>query len=145
MYKHILIPTDGSPLSAKAIEQGMGLAKSLGAKVTGLTVSIPFHTFALDPLMVSDTREQYKKDCEDRAAKFLGAIRLAAKAAGVPCEVMNVVTADPYEGIIDTATSKGCDLIFMASHGRRGISALVLGSETQKVLTHSKIPVLVCR
>jgi len=145
MYKHILIPTDGSPLSAKAIEQGMGLAKSLGAKVTGVTVSIPFHTFALDPLMVSDTREQYKRDCEDRAEELLGAIRLAAEAAGVQCEVMNVVTADPYEGIIDTATSKGCDLIFMASHGRKGVSALVLGSETQKVLTHSKIPVLVCR
>jgi nucleotide-binding universal stress UspA family protein len=144
MYKHILIPTDGFPLSAKAIEQGVALAKSLGAKVTGVTVSIPFHTFALDPLMVSDTRDQYKKDCDDRAEKFLGAIRLAAQAAGVPCEVVHV-TAEPYEGIIDTAISKGCDLIFMASHGRKGVSALVLGSETQKVLTHSKVPVLVCR
>ena len=81
MYKHILIPTDGFPLSAKAIEQGVALAKSLGAKVTGVTVSTPFHTFALDPLMVSDTRDQYKKDCDDRAEKFLGAIRLAAQAA----------------------------------------------------------------
>jgi nucleotide-binding universal stress UspA family protein len=87
--------------------------------------------------MVSDTAEQYKKDCEDRAEQFLGAIKLAAEAAGVPCEVVHV-TADPYEGIIDTAISRGCDLICMASHGRKGVSALVLGSET-------KIPVLVCR
>ena len=141
MYKHILIPTDGSPSSANAIEQGIGLAKSLGAKVTGITVSIPFHTSALDPLMVRDTAEQYKKDCEDRAERFLGTIRRAAEAAGVRCEVVHV-TADPHEGIIDTAISRGCDLIFMASHGHRGVSALVLGSET---LTHSKIPVLVCR
>ena len=146
MYKHILIPTDGSPLSAKAIELGIGLARSLGAKVTGLTVSIPFHTFALDPLMVSDTPEQYKQDCEDRAATFLRAIMVAAKTAGVPCEVAHVTAADhPYEGIINTATSNGCDLIVMASHGRKGVSALVLGSETHKVLTHSTIPVLVCR
>lgn len=137
MYKHILIPTDGSALSAKAIEQG-------GAKVTGVTVSIPFHAFALDPMMVADTWEHYKKDCEDRAQQSLGAVRLAAEAAGVPCDVVHV-TADPYEGIIDTAIGRGCDLIYMASHGRKGISALLLGSETQKVLTHSKIPVLVCR
>jgi nucleotide-binding universal stress UspA family protein len=141
MYKHILIPTDGSPLSANAIEQGIGLAKVLGAKVTGITVSIPFDTSALDPLMVRDTAEQYKKDCEDRAEKFLGTIRLAAEAAGVECEVVHV-TANPHEGIIDTALSRGCDLIFMASRGHKGVSALVLGSET---LTHSKIPVLVCR
>jgi nucleotide-binding universal stress UspA family protein len=145
MYKHILIPTDGSALSASAIEQAIGLAKSLGAKVTGMTVSIPFHTFALDPSMVSDTAVQYKKHCEERAEKSLGAIRVAAKAAGVQCEVAHVTADQPYEGIIDTATSKGCDLIFMASHGRKGVSALVLGSETQKVLTHSKIPVLVSR
>jgi nucleotide-binding universal stress UspA family protein len=118
MYKHILIPTDGSALSAKAIEQG-------GAKVTGVTVSIPFHAFALDPTMVSDTWEHYKKDCEDRAQQSLGAVRLAAEAAGVPCDVVHV-TADPYEGIIDTAIGRGCDLIYLASHGRKGISALLL-------------------
>src|SRR5512147_778081 len=101
MYKHILIPTDGSSLSANAIEQGIGLAKVLGAKVTGITVSIPFHTAALDPLMVSDTAEQYKQDCEDRAEKVLGTIRLAAETVGVQCEVVHV-TADPHEGIIDT-------------------------------------------
>lgn len=95
--------------------------------------------------MLSDTAEQYKKHSEDRAEKFLGAITLAAKAAGVPCEVTHVTADHPYEGIINTATSKGCDLIFMASHGRKGVSAMVLGSETHKVLTHGKIPVLVSR
>jgi nucleotide-binding universal stress UspA family protein len=145
MYKKILLPTDGSPLSAAAIEQGVGLARSLGAKVVGMTVSVPFHTFALDPMMVADTRESYKKDCEELAARELGALKSAAAAAGVPCEVAHVNANHPYEGIIDTAKSTGCDLIFMASHGRKGASALVLGSETVKVLTHSKIPVLVCR
>jgi nucleotide-binding universal stress UspA family protein len=145
MYKHILVPTDGSALSAKAIEQAMGLAKSLGAKVTGMTVSIPFHVFALDPLMLSDTAEQYKKDCGDRAEKFLDAVTVAAKSAGVQCEVAQVTADHPYEGIIDTATLKGCDLICMASHGRKGVAGLVLGSETHKVLIHSKIPVLVFR
>src|SRR4030095_6068180 len=145
MYMHILVPTDGSTLSAKAIEQAVALAKSLGAKLTGMTVSIPFHTFALDPMMVSDTPEQYKKNCEARAEKLLGAIAVTAKAAGVPCDVAHVTAEHPYPGIISTATGKGCDLIVMASHGRKGVSALVLGSETQKVLTHSKIPVLVVR
>ena len=145
MYKKILLPTDGSPLSAAAISQGVALAKSIGAKVVGLTVSAPFHTFALDPMMVSDTKETYKKDCEELAAKYLGAVKSAAGAAGVPCEVAHVIADHPYEGIIDTAKTAGCDLVFMASHGRKGASALILGSETVKVLTHSKTPVLVCR
>jgi nucleotide-binding universal stress UspA family protein len=145
MYKKILLPTDGSPLSAAAIAQGVALAKSIGAKVIGVTVSVPFHTFALDPMMVNATKETYKKDCEELTAKYLGAIKTVASAAGVPCEVTHVSAEHPYEGIIDTAKTAGCDLIFMASHGRKGASALVLGSETVKVLTHSKIPVLVCR
>jgi nucleotide-binding universal stress UspA family protein len=106
MYKHILIPTDGSALSANAIEQAIGFAKFLGAKVTGITVSIPFHTAALDPLMVSDTAEQYKKDCADRAETFLGTISLAAKAAGVQCEVVHV-TADPTRGSSRPRSAEG--------------------------------------
>jgi nucleotide-binding universal stress UspA family protein len=145
MYKKILMPTDGSPLSASAITQGVALAKAMGATVMGMTVSVPFHTFALDPMMVSDTKEMYKKHCEEQAAKYLGVIKTAASAAGVPCEVADVAAEHPYEAIIDTAKTAGCDAIVMASHGRRGASALVLGSETVKVLTHSKIPVLVCR
>lgn len=145
MYKHILIPTDGSALSETTVKQGVTLAKALQAKVTGMTVSLPFHTFALDPLMVSDTPAQYEKDVEARAVKYLAFIEETAKGAGVPCVVEHVLAEHPYQAIIDTARSRGCDLIFMASHGRRGMSALVLGSETVKVLTHSKIPVLVCR
>ena len=145
MYKHILIPTDGSALSESAAKQGMAFAKSINARVLGITVSVTFHTFALDPFMVADTAEQYQKDCEARAAKYLGSIQESAKAAGVSCDVQHVVADHPYEAIIDAAKARGCDLIFMASHGRKGMSALVLGSETVKVLTHSKIPVLVYR
>jgi nucleotide-binding universal stress UspA family protein len=94
-------------------------------------------------MMVSDTAEHYKGDCETRARKFLQSVASAAKAAGVSCQVAHVMADHAYGAIIDTAKSQGCDLIFMASHGRKGVS--VLGSETVKVLTHSKIPVLVCR
>jgi nucleotide-binding universal stress UspA family protein len=145
MYKHVLIPTDGSELSEKAVKHGITLAKSLNAKVTSVTVSQTFHTFALDPLMVTDTPAQYKKDCEARAQKYLGIVETAAKTVGVACEGVHVVNDHPWEAIIDAAKKKGCDLIFMASHGRKGVSALVLGSETTKVLTHSKIPTLVYR
>lgn len=145
MYKHILIPTDGSALSEMAIRQGIAFAKSMQARVTAMTVSIPFHAFSLDPVMVSDTPKQYEKDCEALAEKCLGLAKTEAGLAGVPCETLHVRAPHPYEAIIDAARKGGCDLIFMASHGRKGMSALVLGSETVKVLTHSKIPVLVCR
>jgi nucleotide-binding universal stress UspA family protein len=145
MYKHILIPTDGSPLSERAIRQGVALAKSLHARVTGVTVSPTFHTLAVDTVMMTDTPAQYAKDCEARAAQLLGAIKDAAALNGVPCNVVHVVKDHPYEAIIETAHAEGCDLIFMASHGRKGLSAILLGSETTKVLTHSKTPVLVCR
>jgi nucleotide-binding universal stress UspA family protein len=145
MYKHILIPSDGSELSEKAVKQGLALAKSIGAKVTAITVSETFHTFSVDPVMVTDTPEQYQRDCEARAEKYLSVAKNAAKATGVPYESMHVMHDHPYEAIINAAKDKGCDLIFMASHGRKGMSAVVLGSETVKVLTHSKIPTLVCR
>jgi nucleotide-binding universal stress UspA family protein len=145
MYKKILIPTDGSSQSAMAIEKGIALAKATGAKVVGMTVSVPFHIFALNPMMVSDTKEAYEKECEDLATKYLDAVKTTASAVDVPCEVVHVRAERPYEGIIETAKKQACDLIFMASHGRKGIAGLLLGSETLKVLTHSKIPVLVYR
>jgi len=145
MHRHILIPTDGSELSQNAIDYGMALAKSVNAKVTVLTVSTPFHTFAVEPSMITDTPEQYGKRMATLAAKYLNVAKEAALAAGVSCETMHVEHDHPYLTIIDTATQKLCDLIVMASHGRRGISAIVLGSETVKVLTHSTIPVLVVR
>jgi nucleotide-binding universal stress UspA family protein len=145
MYKHVLIPTDGSALSEMAIRHGMALARAVGAKVTVLTVSLPFRSFAVDPVMVTDTPQRYEEECEALAEKALGIARAEAGGAGVSCETSHVTQAQPYQAIIETAQKRGCDLICMASHGRRGVSALVLGSETNKVLTHSKIPVLVCR
>ncbi|OIQ73612.1 TRAP-T-associated universal stress protein TeaD [mine drainage metagenome] len=145
MHRHILIPTDGSELSQNAIGYGMALAKSVNAKVTVLTVTAPFHTFAVEPGLVTDTPDQYVKRMAVLAAKYLNAAREAASAAGVVCETMHIEHDQPYQAIIETAAQKSCDLIVMASHGRRGISAVVLGSETVKVLTHSAIPVLVVR
>ena len=145
MYKHILIPTDGSDLSRKAIEHGIALAKSIGASVVGITVSPPFHTFAVDPVTVTETPEQYRLNCEARAERYVGVARDVARTAGVAYEGVHAIDDHPHQAIIATAQDKQCDLICMASHGRKGVSALVLGSETTKVLTHSKIPVLVCR
>jgi nucleotide-binding universal stress UspA family protein len=145
MYTNILIPTDGSELAGKAVEHGIALAKRIGAKVTVLTVLPPFHTFTTDTQMIEDTPVQYKARMQKQAANTLGAVTHAAQAAGVACEAVQVEHEHPYRAIIDTAESKGCDLIVMASHGRHGISAIVLGSETVKVLTHCKIPMLVHR
>jgi nucleotide-binding universal stress UspA family protein len=145
MYAYILIPTDGSELAGKAVGHGIALAKRIGAKITALTVLPPFHMFTTDTQMLEDTPAQYKTRVQENAKKTLGAVASAAKAAGVACETVQVEHEHPYQAIIDTAASKGCDLIVMASHGRHGISAIVLGSETIKVLTHTKIPVLVHR
>jgi nucleotide-binding universal stress UspA family protein len=145
MYRHILIPTDGSELSQRAVEQGVAVAKAINAKVTVLTVSTPFHVFAVEPGMVTDTPEGYARHAAAFAAKYLQAAKQTASAAGVGCDTLHVEHPHPYQAIIDTAAQKACDLILMASHGRRGISAVVLGSETMKVLTHSAIPVLVIR
>jgi nucleotide-binding universal stress UspA family protein len=145
MYKHILIPTDGSALSEKAIRQGVALAKSINAKVTVLTVSPRFHTLAVDPFVMAETPDKYEQHCNERAQRYLAFSEMTAKSAGVLYNGVHVIQDHPYQAIIDTAKAQGCDLIFMASHGRKGMSALVLGSETTKVLTHSSIPTLVCR
>jgi nucleotide-binding universal stress UspA family protein len=143
MYTNILIPTDGSELAGKAVQHGIALAKRIGARITVLTVLPPFHTITTDPQMIEDTPAQYKVRMQKHAEKILGVV--AMQAAGVACETIQVEHEHPYQAIIDAADSKGCDLIVMASHGRHGISAIVLGSETVKVLTHCKIPVLVHR
>lgn len=145
MYSHILIPTDGSDLAGKAVRHGMALAGAIGAKTTVLTVSPQFHVLTADAQMIEDTRDQYETRMRDQANKILDAAAVAARTAGVVCETIQTEQEHPYQAIIDTAAAKGCDLIVMASHGRHGIAALVLGSETVKVLTHSKIPVLVHR
>jgi len=145
MYANILIPTDGSDLAGRAVQHGIALAKRIGAKATALTVLPPFHMFTTDTQMLEDTPAQYKARMEKHVEKALGAAAAAAQAERVACEVVQVEHEHPYQAIIDTAGSKGCDLIVMALHGRHGIAAIVLGSETVKVLTHSKIPVLVHR
>jgi nucleotide-binding universal stress UspA family protein len=145
MYTNILIPTDGSELAGKAVRHGIALAQRIGAKVTALTVSPPFHTFTTDTLMIEDTPAQYKARMQQHAEKTLGVVADAARAAEIACEIVHVEHEHPYQAIIDAAETKGCDLIVMASRGRRGMSAVVLGSETVKVLTHCKIPVLVHR
>jgi nucleotide-binding universal stress UspA family protein len=145
MYRNVLIATDGSELAQKAVNHGVAMAKAINAKVTVVTVSEPFYPLAYAPRMVTETREQYEQNVAACAANYLAGAKEAASAAGVACDTVHVESPHPYQGIVDTATKNGCDLIVMASHGRRGISAVVLGSETVKVLTHSPIPVLVVR
>jgi len=146
MYRHILIPTDGSELSEKAIAHGIALAKTHDAKITAVHVTAPFHVSALDPITVAQTAaEQHLKRARALASQHLEAVADAAKAAGVACDTVHAIDSHPHQAIIATAKSKECDLIAMASHGRRGVSAIVLGSETVKVLTHTTIPVLVLR
>ncbi len=145
MYQHIVVPTDGSALSDHAVEQALALAKTLGAKVTLMTVVEPFRVFSMSPEQLVDTRAQYVKHAQEEATRDLQAAAAKASAAGIAHETIVIENDHPYEAIIETAGKQGADLIAMASHGRRGVSALVLGSETLKVLTHSTIPVLVYR
>ena len=145
MFRHILFPTDGSELSDRAALETVQLAKSTSARLTAVTVSIPFHVISIDPVVLTDTEEVYRDHCEKRASKYLDVVRTAADSAGVAFEAIHVFHEHPYIAIIDAATRKGCDVVCMASHGRKGVIALVLGSETLKVLTHSQIPVVVWR
>lgn len=145
MFKHILIPTDGSELSNIAIQNGVRFAKEIKAKITGLTVTRPYHYVAVEVLQMTDTPEQYDLEMKALAERNLSAIRQAAEQAGVACELVHCSSDHPYEEIVNTAQERDCDVIFQASHGRRGVRALIVGSETNKVLTHSKIPVLVYR
>ncbi|HXE26758.1 MAG TPA: universal stress protein [Roseiarcus sp.] len=145
MFKHILIPTDGSDLSLKAVLYGVKLAKSCGAKVTGLTVAVPYRVVAVDAVLIPLDEADYEERSRSASDKALEQVKIAADAAGVTCETVREVHDQPYRAIIDAAQALNCDLIVMASHGRRGISALLLGSETAKVLTHSTVPVLVYR
>jgi nucleotide-binding universal stress UspA family protein len=147
MYKHILIPTDGSELSMKAVEHGVHLARALKARVTSITITSLSKLYEIEPASFTELPEEwgYKKLMERFANKCLDQVKTAALAQDVSCDVMYVEHERPYQAIIDAANNQHCDLIVMASHGRHGISAIVLGSVTVKVLTHSTIPVLVYR
>ena len=150
MYRHILIPTDGSELAEHAVTNGLALAKSVGAKVTVIIVEDPFDWLSVPGTRASqrhlDALAKHNEQVKKYAANVLSQAADAAKQAGVPCDTMQVENArNPYQAIIAAASDRGCDLIVMASHGRGGLSAVVLGSVTNKVLTHTKIPVLVYR
>jgi nucleotide-binding universal stress UspA family protein len=147
MYRHILIPTDGSELAEHGVTNGLSLAKSVGAKVTVIVVEEPFNWLSVSETQAQRAFEELAKHTEqikNHAASVLNRVANAAKQAGVPCDTIQVENAQPYQAIIATARDRGCDLIVMASHGRSGLSAVVLGSVTNKVLTHTKTPVLVC-
>src|SRR6202158_3296309 len=144
MYKHILLPTDGSELSKAAVKHGIALAKAIGARVTALVVSTPLNSLVVDPSIVSGALDQYKALVAEQTAKYLENISANAREAGVDCGTLWVEDPKPLEAIVDTAKSHGCDLVVMASHGLRGVSA-ILGSETLKVLTHTSVPILVYR
>jgi nucleotide-binding universal stress UspA family protein len=147
MYRHILIPTDGSELAGRAVRHGLALAKAVGAKVTALTVEAPFDVYTVPASRVyemSDAFAEHAERAKAHAQKVLNGVTEQARTTGVACETVQIEQDHPYEGIIEAAERRGCDLIVMASHGRSGIAAIVLGSVTTKVLTHTKIPVLVC-
>ena len=148
MYKHILVPTDGTKLSARAIRAACALAQTCGAKITGVYVIPPYvpPIYAEGMIYIADLGPKRHKEVMQKAAKkALAVVGAEARRAGVACASAAPVADQPWEGILKAARGKRCDLIVMASHGRRGIAGLLLGSETTKVLTHSKIPVLVCR
>src|SRR5690349_13799987 len=145
MFKHLLLATDGTRRSESAIRKAMQVAKSAGAKVTGFYAIPPFHVLTHRPEMLSHSKEQYAKSSAAHAAAYLAVIEQAARQVGVPCDIVSAPGAQPYRSILKLAEEKGCDLIMMASRGNRGLQRLLSGSETQKVLTRSRIPVLVYR
>ena len=148
MFKHILIPTDGSKLAAKGVKAGVRLAKALGAKVTGVYAIPPY----VPPMygegavyVPGRSPREYKKFSEAQAKKALAAIEIEAETAGVPCATRFLVAPQPWQGILKTARARKCDAVVMASHGRGGLGGLILGSETTRVLASSRLPVLVVR
>lgn len=149
MFKHILLPTDGSELSEKTAAQAIKTAKALGAKITAVHVMGGYDMMLANQYIgapdVPDMRQYYEAEMAGRAKGILEPVEKAALAAGVECTTL-IATGDAiYQTILKQAALSGCDLIMMASHGKSGINGVLLGSETQKVLTHGKVPVLVCK
>lgn len=145
MFKHILVPTDGSELAQHAIELAVELAATCQARLYALHVVQPFHTLSYMPEMLAATEMNYNEDAVQRAESYLLEVHEAASAVGLSVSSGHVFDDRPYHAIAQAAKEQHCDLIVMASHGRRGVNRLLLGSETQKVLLNSDIPVLVCR
>ena len=143
-FKRILVPTDGSDITSKAVDTALDLAKAGAGQLFAISVKEPFPYSAISEMQPTPPQEFF--DAQERiAARRIQQVREACEAAGVPCEAHTVEALHPWEAIIEHAQRTECDLLVMASHGRRGVTALLLGSETQKVLTHSKLPVLVVR
>jgi len=142
MYRHILIPTDGSKLAEHGVAHGLALANSVGAKVSVIFVVEPFSEMTGRFL---EAVAKYAELRKEQAVTTLDHAANAAREAGVSCETIQVENAQPHQAIIAAAEEKGCDLIVMSSHGRSGLSMLLIGSVTNKVLTQAKIPVLVCQ
>jgi nucleotide-binding universal stress UspA family protein len=145
MFKHLLIATDGSELARIALEKGLELAKALGAKVTAVTVTPSWAAVAPGEVAISFPVEEYIRATKENAAAILSSVAESAKRAGVECTVLHEADQFPADGILSAAKREKCDLIVMSSHGRRGLRRLFLGSQAQDVLTHSTIPVLICR
>ena len=146
MFKNILIPTDGSELSQRAVRMAVTLAKLHRARITGIHVIPDYHLLiayegAFDPV----TEERIEEEAKVRAESYLAYVRKSAEDEGVPCDTVCETSDHPYDAILKTAEARQCDLIVMTSHGRKGLAAVLLGSETRKVLTHTRIPVLVVR
>lgn len=145
MYRHLLIATDASELANKAVDQGIVLAKALNAKVTFVFVTESWATKVPGEMAIGFPIDAYEKSCDDNASQVLTKAAAMAKAAGVDCDQRHVRDQFPADGIIEQSKTSGCDLIVMASHGRRGLSRLLLGSQANQVVTHSAVPVLICR
>lgn len=148
MYKNILIATDGSDLADKAVEQGLNLAKGQNAKVTVMTVTEPWSPMEMASKLEAgrmNAIEEFEKEASERAAAIFAHARQLADKHGVTCETVHVPDKHPADGIVATCEERKCDLIVMASHGRRGVRRLLLGSQALEVVTRSKVPVLICR
>ena len=144
MYSHILLPTDGSEVSIRAVDAGIELAKALNARVYALHVILPFQSLTYITQIIPDSESSYTEESVRWAERYLSEVRDKARQAGVPCDSDYVFDKHPCDAILRVAQEKGCDLIVMGSHGWRGFTKLLLGSETQKLLVHSQFPVLVC-
>jgi nucleotide-binding universal stress UspA family protein len=145
MYQHILIATDGSELAQRAVEQGLTLAKALGSTVTAVTVTEPWTAAVSGEWAVAFPVEEYERAAAANAATVLDAVQETAVRLGVTCDAVHVKDQYAAEAIVEEAKARNCDLIVMASHGRRGIAKFILGSQATRVLAHSAVPLLICR
>ena len=145
MYKHVLLPVDGSDLSLRAADAGMALARQLGARVHALHVVVPMPAVPFLNEIIATSDGEYADSAEEAGARYLAAVRERADAAGVPCQCSLETDPRPHHAIATVAKREGCDLIVMGSHGWRGLDRLLLGSETQRVILEADVPVLVNR